>query len=290
MAVFSIGRSNPSISAAPGCRIGSMLDHRITSVFSSGFDLESHTIVAAYMGSTSHNTYVPKDDPDCIDDVDIMGVAVPPPRLSIGLQKWDHWVIQRDELDVVFYSLRKFIGLLLKSNPNVVGLLWLRSEHYLHRHPAFELLIENRNVFSSRNAFEAFMGYAAAQIHKMEHLAFEGYMGAKRKALVNRFGYDCKNAAHAIRLLRMGTEFLESGELRVYREEDAEEIRSIKRGEWTLDQVKAEAERGFARAREVLDRSPLPPHPNSKCAEELLLEITWRIWRECGEAPPASMP
>jgi len=34
-----------------------------------------------------------------------------------------------------------------------------------------------------------------------------GYMGKKRRELVMRVGYDAKNAAHLIRLLRMGIEF-----------------------------------------------------------------------------------
>jgi len=35
-----------------------------------------------------------------------------------------------------------------------------------------------------------------------------GYLGDKRKQLVLKHGYDAKNAAHLIRLLRMGIEFL----------------------------------------------------------------------------------
>jgi predicted nucleotidyltransferase len=259
------------------------LDGRIVGAFTGGFNLDTHTVCAAYMGSTSHNTYVPKDDPDSIDDVDIMGVVAPPPSKTIGLLVWEHWTLQRDELDVVMYSLRKLVGLLLKSNPNVVGLLWLRPEHYILVHPAFEELRGNREVFSSKNAYSAFAGYASAQIQKMESLAFQGYMGAKRKALVERHGYDTKNAAHAIRLLRMGAEFLETGELKVSRDEDAEEIRSIKRGEWTLEQVRAEADRGFARAKEAHDRSSLPENPDFEKAETLLLDITFQLWRETGE-------
>ena len=256
------------------------LDPRLSAAFDGGFDLERYTVCAAYMGSHSHNTYVPPDDPDSIDDVDILGVVVPPPARQFGLREWVHWTLQRDELDVVFYSLRKLVGLLLKSNPNVVGLLWLKPELYLHVHPAFARLIEQRDVFSSKTAFEAFAGYASAQIKRMESQAFQGYMGAKRKALVERLGYDAKNAAHAIRLLRMGTEFLETGVLKVYRDEDADEIRAIKRGEWTLEQVNAEAERGFARAREARDRSPLPDRPDFAAAERLLIDITMTVWRE----------
>jgi len=259
------------------------LDARLATKFDGGFALERYTIGAAYMGSHSHNTYVPKDDPASIDDVDIMGVVVPPPARQIGLREWEHWTLQYEELDATFYSLRKFVGLLLKSNPNVVGLLWLRPDRYLHKHPTFQRLVENREVFSSRTAFDAFAGYASAQIKKMQSQAFQGYMGAKRKALVERLGYDAKNAAHAIRLLRMGTEFLATGTLNVFREEDADEIRAIKRGEWTLEQVQAEAERGFAAARAAYESSPLPYRPDFAAAEKLLVEITLTIWREQGD-------
>jgi predicted nucleotidyltransferase len=258
----------------------SWLDPRLAAKFDGGFDLARYTIGAAYMGSHSHNTYVPKDDPDSIDDVDIMGVVVPPPARQIGLREWEHWTEQFEELDATFYSLRKFIGLLLKCNPNVVGLLWLKPDLYLRVHPAFRRLIEQRDVFSSKIAFDAFAGYASAQIKKMQSQAFQGYMGAKRKELVERLGYDAKNAAHAIRLLRMGTEFLETGALRVFREDDAEEIRSIKRGEWSLEQVQAEAERGFTAAGQAFERSTLPDRPDFDAAERLLLDMTLNVWRE----------
>jgi predicted nucleotidyltransferase len=258
------------------------LDRRIIESFPAGFDLDRHCVCAAYMGSISHNTYVPKEDPDSIDDVDIMGVVVPPPERVIGLRKWEHWTLQKDELDVVFFSLQKFVELLLKSNPNVVGLLWLRPDLYLRVHPAFQKLIDHRDIFGSRQAYESFAGYASAQIKKMEGGAFEGYMGARRKALVEKHGYDAKMAAHAIRLLRMGAEFLETGKLQVFREEDAEELRAIKRGEWSLDRVKQEAEKGFERAKAARENSPLPEKPDFARADELLVGITLEIWKETG--------
>lgn len=256
------------------------LDNRILTRFNGGFDLAIHTIGAATMGSHSHNTYVPKEDPDSIDDVDIMAIVVPPPQQTFGLRPWEHWTLQFEELDVAAYSLPKFMGLLLKSNPNVVGLLWLMPHLYLYRHPVFDCLIENREIFSSKTAYQAFSGYAHAQLSKLESGAFKGYMGAKRKELVERYGYDAKMAAHAIRLLRMGVEFLETGKLRVFREEDAEEIRVIKRGEWSLERVREEACKGFERAKEAAVRSSLPEQPDFAAADRLLIETTFQIWRE----------
>src|SRR5687767_377184 len=97
-------------------------------------------------------------------------------------------------------------------------------------------------------------------------------MGQKRRELVRRVGYDAKNAAHLIRLLRMSIEFLTEGTLHVERA-DAPELLDIKRGTWPLDKVKAEAERLFQLAQEAYVRSPLPPDPDRPRAERLCVEL-----------------
>jgi hypothetical protein len=108
----------------------------------------------------------------------------------------------------------------------------------------------------------------------MTHGSQQGYMGDKRKRIVERFGYDTKNAAHLIRLLRMGIEFLRDGEMRVDRGGlDATELLEIKHGEWTLEQVQAEAKRLFAAAEDAHDRSRLPLRPDRERVEELCLHI-----------------
>ena len=257
-----------------------------------------------------------------------MGFVVPLIQYHLGLPRWEHWTLQVDELDIVLYSLEKAFRLLLKSNPNIVGLLWLRDNEYVHKTPAFEALRRERAIFSSQEAADAFAGYAYGQLKRMEafdlermaeyealiaqvrqrgpvtevleadaqklaHIAthwdialdtlkrfrklhrehFSGYMGEKRKAMVRKYQYDVKNAAHLIRLLRMGTEFLTTGHLQVYRTADADELMKIKRGGWTLDQVKAEAERLFAEVEPARLRSPLPPRPDHQAANVLLMRL-----------------
>jgi hypothetical protein len=100
------------------------------------------------------------------------------------------------------------------------------------------------------------------------------YMGEKRKALVAKHGYDTKNAAHLIRLLRMGIEFLRDGGLNVDRGGyDAAELLAIKHGEWSLERIKSEAERLFRRAEEVYDRSTLPPGPDRQRIPWLCVDV-----------------
>src|SRR5690349_3637587 len=160
------------------------IDPRITRAFEAqnGFPLEPHLIVLALMGSHSHGTYLPPQEPDAVDDVDLMGFVVPPLPYHIGLPRWEHWRLQEDELDVVMYSLEKAVRLLLKSNPNIVGLLWLRENEYVHRHVTFASFQEQRGIFSSQAAADAFAGYAYDQLKHME--AFDIERMAEYEALV----------------------------------------------------------------------------------------------------------
>lgn len=239
-------------------------------------ELSEWALVVAFRGSIAHGCYVPSTDPDSIDDTDLMGVVVPPDEYYLGLREFGSRgtkEIKEGRWDIVTYELRKFMALLAGSNPNVLGLLWLRPEMYLKVHPAFDFLLESRKLFATREVYPALIGYAQGQMHKANHPATGlGYMGAKRKELVERFKFDCKNVSHAIRLLRMGVEFLRDGQLRVWRE-DAEELLQIKRGEWDFARCKAEADRLFEQAQIELERSPLPERVDRAKVSELTAHI-----------------
>lgn len=246
--------------------------------------LPGHLTLLAYRGSVAHGMYVPPTEPTSIDDKDLMGVYFGPPEHYIGFPRGIcNSAIERmmDPWDVVFYEIRKFVHLLTKSNPNVLSMLWLEETDYIHIGAGAARIIEHRGLFASRAAYNSFVGYARSQLSRMERHEHHGRMGAKRKALVERFGYDTKNASHLIRLLRLGTEFLSTGVLQVKRP-DAPELLAIKRGEWSLERVKAEAEAWFGRAADALSRSALPDRPDRDRIERLLVEIVgehfgWRV-------------
>lgn len=250
--------------------------------------LHEWAIAVAYRGSIAHGMYIPGSDPRGIDDKDIMAVCVPPLEYYFGLREYGSRStreIHRGEWDIVIYEARKFIGLLARGNPNVLMMLWIEARFVLKTTPAFDMLRENRRLFAGRHVYEAFAGYARGQLHKMTHQAFQGYMGAKRKALVAEFGYDCKNAAHLVRLLRMGVEFLAQGELQVTRP-DADELLRIKRGEWTLERVKAEAERWFEAAEEAYRASSLPDRPDLDAVNALAVKVIERAIRDRADGYP----
>ncbi len=297
--------------------------------------LPDDLILLGYRGSIAHNMYVPQNDPNSIDDKDLMGVYVAPAEHYLGFGRDEVKEKFIDEWDAVSYEVRKFIGLLLKCNPNVLSLLWLPERHLIFEHELGHLLRESRSLFVTKQAYHSFNGYAYAQFKRMTHFNQEaqnemaaleselgergidvnqlnanqterdsivdggpfdgqtlgalidqfssmkrkyfsgGYMGAKRKELVRKVGYDAKNAAHLIRLLRMGIEFLVEGDLHVERA-DSEQLLSIKRGEWTIERVKDESERLFKLAEEAYVRSSLPPKPDTQKAETLCMNIVAR--------------
>ena len=175
-------------------------------------DLYDGVILAGYMGSISHGTNLSRQDPSYIEDKDVMAVKIYPLDNYFGLQNKEGHEFFQDEWDIKIYDIKKYFRLLSKCNPNVLGLLWLNDVHYLEVTELGQRMIDNRNLFSSQQAYNSFVGYAHGQLHRMTHYGkYQGYMGAKRKELVDKFGYDVKNACHLIRLLNMGYEFLLTG-------------------------------------------------------------------------------
>lgn len=226
--------------------------------------------LAGYRGSVAHGTAG-----DAIDDVDVGGVFVAPITNYFGLTRIEH--IERigicGKYDFAIFELRKYIGLLLKSNPNVLSLLWLPQNLYIIQNDWGKVLIENRCLFMSKRLYKTFGGYAYGQLHRMTRLCTnQAYQGKRRRERFEKFGYDCKNAAHLIRLLRMGIEALATGEINVARH-DAKQLKEIKRGEWTLEQIENEATRLQHLLDEAFVKCELPTSPDYKKAEQLTVDI-----------------
>ena len=235
-------------------------------------ELDDLCILHGYRGSISHGMFVPSSDPNSIDDKDTMAVCIPDLNYYFGLKHMDVKEIKRGEWDIVIYELRHFVSLLSKGNPNVLSLLWLEDNLFIKKTEIGQMLIDSRDLFIGKHAFKSFTGYAYSQLKKMENGAFKGYMGEKRKSLVEKYGYDTKNASHLIRLLRMCIEFLNDGRLYVLRE-DATQLIDIKKGAWPLEKVKEEADRLFKLADQAYLHSRLPVSADKDKINELLVRM-----------------
>jgi len=249
--------------------------------------LVPNLILLGYRGSISHNMYIPNTDPNSVDDIDLIGVFLASPDFYIGVKDPDvpkklqekgtreiKKVIDGVLWDCVYYELRKFVTLLLKGNPNVMSFLWIKREHYLDIAKHGEMILQNRYAFLGKDRlYESFTGYAHGQALKMEHFQTEGYMGKKRKRLVRKYGYDISQAAHVIRILLTGTELLKTGDMEVFRTKDVDMLLDIKRGNWSLEDVKKLAEKLFKEAEVEYKRSTLPEKADYHRANIMAINI-----------------
>ena len=231
--------------------------------------------LVAYRGSVVHGTYRPNSHPNSIDDIDIMGLFVAPLDHYLGCKQKETDDFFEGEWDVVMYELKKAIFLLAGCNPNVLQLLWLRKEDYLHVSDLGQQLIDNRDLFMSKQVYNTFTGYAHEQMKKMTNAATNGYMGAKRKQLVTAHGYDTKNSAHLIRLLISAKETLADGKIQVYRP-DYQLYLNIKDGKYSLKEIQDMAAQLFEETRQAKEKSPLPEKVDFAKVEKLCVDLLKR--------------
>jgi predicted nucleotidyltransferase len=80
-----------------------------------------------------------------------MGIYIGPLEPYLGFGRKDVYEKWEGELGV-FYELREFVGLLLNCNPNVLSLLWLKSNQIIHESPIGARLRERRDLFVTKRA------------------------------------------------------------------------------------------------------------------------------------------
>lgn len=106
-------------------------------------------------------------------------------------------------------------------------------------------------------ALNAEKKYRSAMKQWDAYQAWKAHRNPARAALERQHGYDTKHAMHLIRLLRMGLEILETGELRV-RRDDAGELSAIRDGAWAFDALHEHAAALRHRMKAAARTSSLP--------------------------------
>ena len=245
-----------------------------------GFIFDSKPVLSGYRGSIAHNLHIPreKDDVFGIDDIDLFEIYCYPLEYYISLEGYYHSKEVEDkkegELDTVKYEIRKAFHLLSVCNPNVLLFLYNSPENYTHISKGGKLLLKHKDIFLSRKKIrDAFIGYAYDQLNKLTTGVYKGYMGEKRRNIVDKFGYDTKNATTLIRLLRQGKEFLLTGNLKVFRDNDREFLLEIKKGKFTLNQIQDMSKMEISDVDEAYKKSKIQEENNKTKTNELLIDI-----------------
>jgi uncharacterized protein len=124
-------------------------------------------------------------------------------------------------------------------------------------------------------ALNAEKKYRAAIKHWDSYQTWKTHRNLARADLERKHGYDTKHAMHLIRLMRMGLEVLETGDLRV-RRDDADELSAIRDGAMSFEQVLATATQLEEDMKRATTRTELPDDvehdPVERFAIALMLE------------------
>lgn len=179
------------------------------------------------------------------------------------------------DLDLTIYGLRKFCRLALKGSPTVLLLLFVESEHLLHRTPSGAALQALAPAFLSQRTGRAFLGYLAAQRR--------GLLGdrhaTRTRELSGEDGYDTKYAMHALRIGVQGIELLQTGRITLpVPEPDRARLRDVRSGAVALDEIVAQLDDVTAQLERLVADGALPARPDEARIDRFLIDTHERAW------------
>lgn len=107
-------------------------------------------------------------------DTDIRGIAVESVDSLLTGKEFEQ--IEDNETDTVIYGLRKFFKLCAECNPNVIEMLGTREQDILYINAVGKMVRDNLEIFLSKLAYKKFVGYATAQLRRLQNaLAHDSY-------------------------------------------------------------------------------------------------------------------
>lgn len=220
-------------------------------------------------------------------DVDVYGFCVPPkdvvfPHLKGEIfgfgrqtqrfeQFQQHHVLDQDsrkEYDISIYNIIKYFQLVMDNNPNMLDSLYVPQRCILHITKIGQMVREKRKLFLHKGAWFKMKGYAYSQMHKMSTKNPEA--GSKRIESIQQFGYDVKYAMHCVRLMNQVEQVLVEHDLDL--ERNREQLKSIRRGEWTEEQVVNYFQKKESELETAYVNSKLQHSPDEQAIKQLLLE------------------
>lgn len=215
-------------------------------------------------------------------DMDVYGICFPPkdmvfphlageiPGFGRQLKRFEQWQEHHVEaLDKVWdfqvFSIVKFFQLAMENNPNILDTLFTPRRCLLSTTQVGEMIREERKIFLHKGCWFKLKGYAYSQLHKIHTKTPTG----KRAELAAEFGYDVKYAYHVVRLLLEAEMILAEQDLDL--ERHREQLKGIRRGEWTEEQLREWAQAKERDLEALYASSTLPNVPREAEIKALLL-------------------
>jgi len=231
---------------------------------------EDNSILEVLVGSHSYGTALPTSDHDT------KGIFIPPKEYILGLKRYtpQYEYYEYEHVDTFLYSIQKYCKLAAGLNPTVIEMIWGADECILHNTELGKKLIASRGLFNSKLAYKSYGGYAHDQIKRLRNK--NGRCGDRHK-VVEEHGYDTKHGMHTIRLLNTGIEFLDSGQVNVYRP-DAEYLNDIRHGKISYEELINHATGLESILERAYKESDLPDKPDYDGINNLLIEMIEEHW------------
>jgi len=216
------------------------------------------------------------------------------------------------EYDITIYNIIKYFQLVMNNNPNMIDSLFVPRRCILHSTQVGEHVRENRRLFLTKRSWHTFKGYAYSQLNKAKnknvhhfielcktynidyHMSIEDFdeipysndvvqkfkslyakvyqsgKPTKRMDAIAKHGYDVKFAYHIVRLLNEVEQILVEGDLDIQR--NREQLKSIRRGDWTLEQIEKYFEEKELELEKLYTSSTLRHSPDEEGIKKLLIE------------------
>ncbi len=171
------------------------------------------------------------------------------------------------EYDYSIHNITKFFKLVAGNNPNMLDALFVPLRCILHMTPIGQMVRENRKIFLSQKVIHTFRGYAFEQLHKLRTKT--PTESSKRMESIEKFGFDVKFAYHIVRLLMQVEQLLCEGDMDL--ERDREVYKSIRRGDWKLEDIEQFFNSNEPRLVKLADESKLPYSPDMVKIKQLLV-------------------
>jgi predicted nucleotidyltransferase len=244
---------------------------------------EPGIILRALVGSTLHGLNL-----EGTDDRDEMGITIESPDHVVGLGDFEQWVYRTQpegspsgpgDLDLIVYSLRKYVRLAIAGNPTVILLLFAPRSVCSVLTRAGEELQALAPSIVSRLAAERYAGYLKDQKERM--LGSRGGRALRKKWAIEHpsAGFDTKYAMHMVRLGIQGVELLSTGRITLPMPRSEREFTmAIRRGEVDLPGVLDATEKLESRLEELRTSSPLRERPDKKAIESWMVRTYLSAW------------
>lgn len=222
-----------------------------------------------------------------ISDMDVYGFCTPPkdyvfpqlrgiiPGFGRQIQKFDQYQehhIQdpsKDrEYDFSIYNIIRYFQLCMENNPNMIDSLFVPDRCVLHIDKVGQHLRENRNLFLHKGSSHKFRGYAHSQLAKIKNKSNSS--NPKRAELIEKYGYDVKFSYHLVRLLLEAEQIANEHTLDI--ERNREVLKTIRNGEWTLDQLIKWFDAKVIQIEDYYAKSTLRNTPDEEAIKKVLIE------------------